>query len=227
MLTKTTKSPKSKPASSRQPRPTRRVFTNKYKLRVLEEADRCKESGEVGALLRREGLYSSHLSTWRAQRRHGTLDAVGRNKRGPAPRLTEEQKEIERLRRHHRGSKKTLGTARQHVRDARGWRIHIGAVVDELAVTLGTKEACEALDVARSTQYRRRRPKPANRRRARPRPPRALKPAEVEHVLEVLHSEEFVDKAPTTVWAELLDQGVYLCSPGTCQSNETRWLRVY
>lgn len=213
MLTKTTKSPKSKPASSRQPRPTRRVFTNKYKLRVLEEADRCKESGEVGALLRREGLYSSHLSTWRAQRRHGTLDAVGRNKRGPAPRLTEEQKEIERLRRHHRGSKKTLGTARQHVRDARGWRIHIGAVVDELAVTLGTKEACEALDVARSTQYRRRRPKPANRRRARPRPPRALKPAEVEHVLEVLHSEEFVDKAPTTVWAELLDQGVYLCSP--------------
>lgn len=99
MLTKTTKSPKSKPASSRQPRPTRRVFTNKYKLRVLEEADRCKESGEVGALLRREGLYSSHLSTWRAQRRHGTLDAVGRNKRGPAPRLTEEQKEIERLRR--------------------------------------------------------------------------------------------------------------------------------
>ena len=44
-----------------------------YKLRILHEADRCTESGQLGALLRREGLYSSLLSTWRQQRDEGTL----------------------------------------------------------------------------------------------------------------------------------------------------------
>ena len=46
-------------------KPKRRQFTAAYRLRVLEEADRCPESGEVGRLLRREGLYSSHLTAWR------------------------------------------------------------------------------------------------------------------------------------------------------------------
>ncbi len=51
---------------------TRRRFSARYKLRVLEQADGCEESGEVGALLRREGLYWSNLQTWRRQREHGT-----------------------------------------------------------------------------------------------------------------------------------------------------------
>jgi len=51
----------------------RRRFSAEYKLRVLEEADACSESGEIGALLRREGLYSSHLVVWRRQRTEGTL----------------------------------------------------------------------------------------------------------------------------------------------------------
>ena len=51
----------------------RRRFSAEYKLRVLQEADACRESGEIGALLRREGLYSSHLSKWRRQRDEGTL----------------------------------------------------------------------------------------------------------------------------------------------------------
>ena len=50
-------------------KPRRRQFTAPYRLRILEEADRCTEPGEVGQLLRREGLYSSHLTAWRKARR--------------------------------------------------------------------------------------------------------------------------------------------------------------
>jgi len=50
-------------------RPTRRRFSAEYKLRILDEADRCTERGQLGLLLRREGLYSSHLSVWRRWRR--------------------------------------------------------------------------------------------------------------------------------------------------------------
>ena len=63
----------------------RRQFTAKYKLRVLQELDRCSEPGQVGALLRREGLYSSHLSKWRAQREAGLLQALAPKKRGHKP----------------------------------------------------------------------------------------------------------------------------------------------
>src|SRR5947209_11989899 len=52
-------------------RPDRRRFTAEYKLRILQEADRCTRSGELGALLRREGLYSSHLANWRQLRDEG------------------------------------------------------------------------------------------------------------------------------------------------------------
>ena len=60
----------------------RRRFSAEYKLRVLEEADACSESGEIGALLRREGLYSSHLVVWRRQRTEGTLQGLKPRKRG-------------------------------------------------------------------------------------------------------------------------------------------------
>ncbi len=61
--------------------PKRRRFTAEYKLRILREADACTRAGETGALLRREGLYSSHLSSWRKQRDEGALTALAR-KRG-------------------------------------------------------------------------------------------------------------------------------------------------
>lgn len=64
-----------------RPRPRRR-FSGAEKLRLLEEADRCREPGEVGALLRREGLYSSHLAAWREQRRQGQLTGLQGQKRG-------------------------------------------------------------------------------------------------------------------------------------------------
>jgi transposase len=59
-------------------RAKRRRFTAEYKLRVLREADACSRPGEVGALLRREGLYSSILSEWRKQREAGSLEALAR-----------------------------------------------------------------------------------------------------------------------------------------------------
>jgi transposase-like protein len=64
----------------------RRRFEAAYKLRVLAEADRCHEPGELGALLRREGLYSSHLTTWRKQRDAGALEALSPKQRGRKPR---------------------------------------------------------------------------------------------------------------------------------------------
>jgi len=61
----------------------RRRFTAEYKRRILCEADRCTESGALGALLRREGLYSSNLTTWRAARDRGELQGLAPKKRGP------------------------------------------------------------------------------------------------------------------------------------------------
>jgi len=57
-------------------RPQRRRFSTRYKLRILQEADACTRPGEIGALLRREGLYTSHLSAWRRQREQGALQAL-------------------------------------------------------------------------------------------------------------------------------------------------------
>src|SRR3989304_7701741 len=64
---------------------TRRRFSAEYKLKILQEADACREPGEIGALLRREGLYFSNITTWRAQRRKGALAGLAQKKRGPAP----------------------------------------------------------------------------------------------------------------------------------------------
>ena len=64
-------------------RPRRRRFTAEYKLSILDQADAVEDIGAVGALLRREGLYSSHLGTWRRQRKQGEFDALTPKKRGP------------------------------------------------------------------------------------------------------------------------------------------------
>lgn len=74
------------------PKAKRRKFTAEYKLRIIEEADECTEPGQVGALLRREGLYSQHLSKWRQKRRKGQLQALSAKRRGrkvQAPSATE------------------------------------------------------------------------------------------------------------------------------------------
>src|ERR1039458_4497443 len=63
-------------------KPVRRRFLVEYKLHILHEADRCTASGQLGALLRRDGLYSSHLSTWRKQRSNGMLAGLAPKRRG-------------------------------------------------------------------------------------------------------------------------------------------------
>jgi len=86
-------------------KPARRRFTADYKLRILRLADACTEPGSLGALLRREGLYSSNLTAWRRQRDAGTLSALtpqkrGRKEKGRDPLLLENtklRKENERL----------------------------------------------------------------------------------------------------------------------------------
>ena len=65
------------------PRPKRRRFTASYKLQILQEADWCTETGQIGALLRREGLYYSNLRTWRRQHDLGQLAGLTPKKRGP------------------------------------------------------------------------------------------------------------------------------------------------
>ena len=61
----------------------RRQFSKAYKLRILSEAEGCTRLGELGELLRREGLYSSHLANWRKHRKEGTLDGMSMKNRGP------------------------------------------------------------------------------------------------------------------------------------------------
>jgi transposase len=83
----------------------RRRFTGEYKRKILQQVDSCTKAGEIGALLRREGLYSSLLATWRRQRESGELAGLSPKKRGRKGRpvderdrkLAEQQLEIARL----------------------------------------------------------------------------------------------------------------------------------
>lgn len=83
----------------------RRAFSADYKRRILREADSCSKLGELGALLRREGLYSSHLVSWRRARDRGELAGLTAKKRGPVAKrpdardkiIVEKDREIRRL----------------------------------------------------------------------------------------------------------------------------------
>lgn len=89
-----------------QPKASRRTFTAEYKRKILAQADACKDQhGELSKLLRREGLFSSHLVDWRAARERGELEALAPKKRGPKvsvpdaheKRIAELERENERL----------------------------------------------------------------------------------------------------------------------------------
>ncbi len=106
--------------------PKRRTFTADYKLKILAEVDAATEPGEIGALLRREGLYSSLLSTWRRQRDEGALRALGR-KRGPkSPDPREER--IAKLTRRAERAESRLATA-QRVIEVQG---NVSALLGDL-----------------------------------------------------------------------------------------------
>ena len=78
---------------------TRRKFPAEYKLRIVNEANACKH-GELGALLRREKLYSNQLSDWRREYADNGIEGLSKSTPGPAPAKSAEQREIEKLKRH-------------------------------------------------------------------------------------------------------------------------------
>jgi transposase len=126
------------PHPSRRPdpelleRPTRRRFTAEYKRRILLLADACKQPGEIAALLRREGLYSSHLSTWRAQRDAGALAALERP-RG--------RRAVEPLERENAALRQRLERAEAELEKARKVIEVQGNVSALLGEMLGTRSA--------------------------------------------------------------------------------------
>jgi transposase len=75
-------------------KPRRRRFTAQYRHRIVTEAAACTQPGEVGALLRKEGLYSSHLASWRRAAKQRSLDALAPRKRGPKPKLDERDRQL-------------------------------------------------------------------------------------------------------------------------------------
>ena len=92
-----------------RPAPRRRTFSAEYKLSILTEAERCHEPGAIGALLRREGLYSSHLTEWRRQRASGELQGKGATVRGRKP--TPAAQEVARLQRENERLRAQLAQA--------------------------------------------------------------------------------------------------------------------
>jgi putative transposase len=214
-------------------RPTRRRFSAEYKLAIVKEADAATEPGEVGALLRREGLYSSHLVDWRRQRDAGALDALS-TKRG-RPRPDPREREIAALRRDNARLRRRLDTAERIIEVQGKSQSCWGSRSTQRATR---PRAIDDGRCSRSGSWGGRRARRAGRGpvaghgvppdrpprggqacvippRSRPRPPRALSQAEERSVIEVLHSERFCDVAPAEVVATLLDEGTYLCSERT------------
>jgi transposase-like protein len=115
-------------------RPTRRRFTAEYKRRILQAADACMQPGEIGALLRREGLYSSHLSAWRQQRDAGALAALER----PRGRRAAEPLERENAALRQRLERAEAELAKAHkVIEVQG---NVSALLGELLGTRGANE---------------------------------------------------------------------------------------
>lgn len=106
--------------------PRRRTFTAQYKLKVLRQADGCSKPGEIGALLRREGLYTSHLSAWRKQRDQGALDALSKPRGRPKPDPRDVQ--ISKLRRRAERAEAELAKARRVI-EVQG---NVSALLEEL-----------------------------------------------------------------------------------------------
>jgi transposase-like protein len=205
-------------------RPRWRSFTAQDKLRILAETDRATETGGIGAILRREGLYSSALTDWRRQRDAGAFSALAPGKRGPKPAepnpLTAEmallQRDNARLTRRLARAEAIIDTKKKLRRYwAFCWR-RAATSLDRggrgtCPASGMTKAACVALDVSRaSVQPRRTRltaspPIP----RPRPKPARALSVPQQQVVLDLLHELRFADQTPPEIDATLLDEGVY------------------
>jgi transposase len=118
-------------------RPRRRRFTAKYKLEILERVEACTRPGEIGELLRREGLYTSHLTAWRKQRRNGALKELGKPRgRKPADRRDREMAE---LRRRAERAEAELERAKKVI-EIQG---NVSALLEQMLGTEGAEESTE------------------------------------------------------------------------------------
>ena len=190
---------------------------------------RAPVRAEVGELLRREGLYTSHLTYWRKQRKDGALKGSASHaaQASRQPRRSDRGADAAGGARGDRAgedearcgdSGKRLGAVGRDARigqRAEEHRAMIAATVEELTPIIGTRPACRALGASVATMYRRRRPPEPRTPKPRPTPARALTAPERQQVLDVLHSERFVDVSPEETYATLLDEGTYLCSTRT------------
>ncbi len=118
-------------------RPKRRRFTAEYKLEVLAKADACSGPGQVGELLRREGLYTSHLTYWRKQRREGALKELGQSRgRKPADRR---DRELAELRRRAERAEADLAKAKKVI-EIQG---NVSALLEQMLGTEGERGSTE------------------------------------------------------------------------------------
>ncbi|MDQ7839341.1 MAG: IS3 family transposase [Thermodesulfobacteriota bacterium] len=211
-------------------RPERRVFSAEYKRRILKEIDEASQPGQIGAILRREGLYSSNIQRWREQRKRAELEALSSKRRGRKPtrveilaaRAKDLERENRRLQNRLKRAELLLDIQKKNFRDnghppegCRDRRRRLMNAVIAIEKDTGTREACKALGIPKSSLYRAMKPEQPGHPpspRVKMKHPRALSFAEREDVLAVLDSERFQDKSPSEVYATLLDEGVYLCS---------------
>ena len=201
----------------RSDRPKRRTFTAEYKAAVLSEYE-AADHGERGAILRREGLYSSHITEWRkaAEAAEAGVTAA----LGPKVRDRRERKrdrEVEALRARAERAETELAKTRAAL-DLVG-KAHV--LLEMLAEYTGVKRACEVLGRPKGSHYRALQPRMHGPAPARPSPPNALNTTEQAQVLEMLISQRFCDKSVAQTWATLLDEGTYLCSQSTSSGQST------
>jgi len=223
----------------------RRRFPASEKRRILAEADLCKKPGELGALMRRERIYSSMLSSWRKRRDQAAEEALA-----PRPQARPERERIAQLEREKARLEVELAQARTII-EVQKKTLHLARAADggldgrevieafdTLRSGLAVSVACQALGVPRASIYRvrqRRRRILVRAATCRPRPPLSLSQAERERMLAVLNTERFPDLAPAAIYATLLDEGRYLASVRTMyrllaaedQSLERRSQRVH
>ena len=163
----------------------RRRFTAEYKRRIVREAEGCTKPGEIGALLRREALYSSHLVTWRAARDRGELAGLSPKKRGPkvAPpdprdkRIAEQEREIARW---QKRAERAEAFVEVQKKSRRCWGRRSRARSDDRDGAGGRAGSAERAGV-----------------------------------LEIVHEPRFVDLAPAQIFAQLLDEQRFVCSERT------------
>ena len=219
-------------------KPSAGPFTAEYKARILAEADACTRPGEVGELLRGEGLYTSHLTYWRKQRRDGALKELGQSPRAQGGRQARWARSPQLTRRARAcgggagedeascgNSGKRLSAAGGDARVRQRGREHramIEATVEELTPLMGTRPACRAVGASPATIYRRRRPPEPRPPRSRPTPARALAGPERQQGARRAALASGSSTSRRRTHAMLLDQSAYLCSTGRRTGSSRR-----